>query len=103
MIDKDTEMEHGGDIRSRVVALEHKFAAADQRMLSVENWQRLADIAEARKSEQFNAMTDRYTRIEDDLEKISQTLGRIMWLIIGGIITGMVAFIIRGGLSLPPG
>lgn len=94
-------MEHGGDIRSRVVALEHKFASVDQRMLSVENWQRVADIAEAHKSEQFKAMDDRFTRIEGDLEKISGTLGRIMWILVGGILSGMVAFIIRGGLSLP--
>lgn len=94
-------MEAAADIRSRVVALEHKFSAAEQRMMAVENWQRAADIADARRSEQFKGMDDRFTRIEGDLEKISGTLGRIMWILLGGILSGMVAFIIRGGLSLP--
>lgn len=94
-------MEAAADIRSRVVALEHKFAASEQRLITVENWQRAADIADARRSEQFKGMDDRFTRIEGDLEKISGTLGRIMWILVTGILSGLVAFIIRGGLSLP--
>ncbi|GHC79283.1 hypothetical protein [Limoniibacter endophyticus] len=93
-------METAADLRSRVVALEQQGQAREQRLVNVENWQRMADIAEARKSEQFKAMDDRFSRIEGDLEKISQTLAKIMWLIIGGIITGMVAFIMRGGFSV---
>lgn len=36
------------------------------------------------------------------LEKIENMLGRVTWLIIGGIISGAVAFIIAGGLRVPP-
>lgn len=36
------------------------------------------------------------------LEKIESMLSRVTWLIIGGIISGAVAFIIAGGLRVPP-
>lgn len=36
------------------------------------------------------------------LEKIENMLGRVTWLIIGGIISGAVAFVIAGGLRVPP-
>lgn len=35
------------------------------------------------------------------LEKIESMLSRVTWLIIGGIISGAVAFIIAGGLRVP--
>lgn len=42
----------------------------------------------------------RYTNVR--LEKIENMLGRVTWLIIGGIVSGAVAFIIAGGLRVPP-
>ena len=36
------------------------------------------------------------------LEKIEAMLSRVTWLIIGGIVSGAVAFIIAGGLRVPP-
>lgn len=41
----------------------------------------------------------RYTNVR--LEKIENMLGRVTWLIIGGIVSGAVAFIIAGGLRVP--
>lgn len=36
------------------------------------------------------------------LDKIEAMLSRVTWLIIGGIVSGAVAFIIAGGLRVPP-
>ena len=36
------------------------------------------------------------------LEKIEAMLSRVTWLIIGGIISGAVAFIMAGGFRVPP-
>jgi len=92
-------IEMDGDLRARVVALENQATSHSQRMLSVENWQRQADITNAHREEQFVGMNDRFGRIEVDLQKINGTLAKIMWLIIGGILSGIVAFMIRGGFS----
>ncbi len=85
-------MEH--DIRGRVVALEQSGAAREQRLIVVETWQRQADI--------FNARQDvKFQQIERDLQKISGTLAKIMWLIVGGIIAGVVSFMMSGGFRIP--
>lgn len=81
------------DLRSRIVALEQHKMSQEQRTLALEAWQRQADIFNARRDEQFK-------RIESDLQKISGTLSRIMWLIIAGIVTGAISFILSGGLRV---
>lgn len=98
---KESTMTTPDDLRARVVALEQASVAALQRLSTIEVWQRNSEIAEARKSEQFLAMGERFTRIQGDLDKISATLARIMWLIISGILAGMVGFLIRGGFYIP--
>lgn len=88
-----------GDLRSRMVSVEHGIQANSQRLTTLEAWQRQSDITEARRGEQFKSMDDRFGRIELDLTQISGTLAKIMWLVIGGIIMAMVAFLVRGGFS----
>lgn len=88
-----------GDLRSRVVNLEHQGAARDQRITNLETWRTQSDIADARKDEQFKSMDARFGRIEADLTKINGTLAKIMWLVIGGIIMAMVTFMVKGGFA----
>lgn len=57
------------------------------------NWQRLSDIADARKDEQFKNMDMRFTSIDKKIKAIKSTLSRIMWLVLG--------FMIKGGFNLP--
>ena len=52
MIEKATEMD--GDLRARVVKLEHDSAAQGQRMSAMEAWQRQRDIDSARHDEKWN-------------------------------------------------
>jgi len=65
--------------------------------------------------QQFEALRDRVVTLEQKyavreetlagintrLDRIESTLSRITWLLIGGIISGAIAFIIQGGLRVP--
>lgn len=84
----------GHDLRGRVVALEQLAASREPRMIALETWQRQADI--------FNARQDvKFQQIETDLKKINATLSRIMWLIVGGMIAGIMSFMMSGGFKVP--
>ena len=37
------------------------------------------------------------------LGRIESTLSRITWILIVGILSGLMAFIMQGGLRVPPG
>lgn len=93
-------MEHH-DLRTRVVSLEHQSTTTNQRVNDLEKWQRMSDIADARKDEQFKNMDTRFTSIDKKIETINGTLSRIMWLILGGIIMGAIGFMLKGGFNLP--
>ena len=75
------------DLRARVVALEQ--------------WRVQRDIESARHDEKWLGMEKRLTTIEKDISGIQETLTWIMRIIIGGILAGAVAFILKGGFSVP--
>lgn len=87
------------DLRTRVVSLEHQSTLYSQRIGELEKWQRVSDIADARKEEQFKNMDVRFTSIDKKIESINATLSRIMWLVLGGIIMGAVGFMLNGGFA----
>lgn len=97
MTDMDT------DLRSRMVSAEHTIQSNSQRLAVLEAWQRQRDIDSARHDEKWNAMETRidtrFSGLESSVGDIKHALSRINWLIIGGIITGVVGFLIRGGFS----
>lgn len=84
------------DLRSRVVGVE-------QRLTALEVWQRQRDIESARHDEKWNAMETRidlrFSGLEKSVHSIQMSLTWINRLIIGGIITGVVGFLIKGGFS----
>ena len=102
MTEKATEMD--GDLRARVVTLEHTSAAKEQRLSALEAWQRQRDIDSARHDEKWNAMEaridTRFSGLESSVSDIKTSLSRINWLIISGIIVGIVGFLLKGGFSL---
>ncbi|WP_245262101.1 hypothetical protein [Hoeflea sp. 108] len=71
------------DLRARVTALEH--------------WRTQREIAEARKDEQWKHMDQRFTDLDKKIDGLNGTLTWIVRLIIGGIISGIVAFMLSGG------
>ena len=73
------------DIRARVVALEL--------------WKAQQDIESARHDERWKHMDDRFNRVEKSLSEMSGTLTWIMRIVIGGILIGIVAFMMKGGFA----
>ena len=74
------------DLRARVVALEQ--------------WRVQRDIDSARHDEKWKHMDERFNRLEVALAGLSGTLTWIMRIIIGGILAGVVAFMIKGGFAV---
>lgn len=83
MTDENKDM--NSDLRARVVALE--------------NWRVQRDIESARHDERWKHMDDRFNRLEAKLSGVSDSLTWIMRIVIGGILMGVVAFMIRGGFA----
>jgi predicted nuclease with TOPRIM domain len=86
------------DLRARVVALEHNFAADRQRLTVMEQWRAQMDVFNARRDEQFENLKGRFdsldkkidgvnTNLSADMEKVNDTLTWLARLIIGTIIT----------------
>ena len=87
------------EVQNKLIALEQQHSNKEARLVLLETWTRQADLTEVRRAEQFKAMDDRFNRLETQLSKVVDTLSRIMWLVISGIIMAFVAFMISGGLS----
>lgn len=89
MTEKAADMET--DLRARVVALEQ--------------WKMQKDVESARHDEKWNAMEhridNRFNSLESSIKDVQGSLSWINKLVIGGIITGIIAFLIQGGFSPP--
>ena len=101
----------------RVNALEHSATLHEQRITSLENWRTHSDIKDARSEEQMasfrlavdkdmtalkDSLTETKKSLGDDIGSIAGTLQWITRLLIGGIALGIVAFLMKGGFTLPP-
>ncbi|MCV9907543.1 hypothetical protein OIV19_07940 [Brucella sp. HL-2] len=95
----DTE----NDLRARVVGLEHATQTNNQRLTTLEAWQRQREIDSARNDEKWVAMEaridTRFTGLESSNKSIHSTLSRINWMIIGGLVSAFVVFVVSGGLK----
>ena len=91
----ETPMDHTGDLRARVVALENNAIARERRITNAELWQRNADVSEARRSEQFKAMDNRFDDMEADIKEIKSSLTWIVRLILGGLVGGFFTIMVR--------
>ncbi|GAA0614921.1 hypothetical protein [Paenochrobactrum glaciei] len=87
------------DLRSRIVGNEHQIAAMALRVTSLEQWQRQAELADARKDEQWKHMDNRFNDLEKKISGVSETLAKVVWLIISALILGVISFIIKGGFN----
>jgi hypothetical protein len=96
-----TPTETDMDLRSRVVSLEHQHTTILQRVGDLERGQRMSDIEDAKRGEQFNNMNARFTSLDKKIDDIGGTLKWVNRAITTGIIMGVVAFMLRGGFNLP--
>ena len=88
------DMDPISELRSRMRDVEKTIVQHGERLNTVDTWQRNADVASARRDEQFTA-------IKEDLKSIKSNLSKIVWLILGAIVAAVMAFLIRGGLHVP--
>ena len=70
------------------------------RVVALEQWRVQRDIDSARHDEKWKHMDERFNRLEVALAGLSGTLTWIMRIIIGGILAGVVAFMIKGGFAV---
>lgn len=85
--------EENADLRTRVVTLEHSQTAIQQRVSDLEKYRQTNEIADAKMEARVEAMNEK-------LSAISSNTTWIIRLVIGGILAGFVAFILKGGLNV---
>ncbi|TXH44562.1 MAG: hypothetical protein E6Q97_32400 [Desulfurellales bacterium] len=83
-----------GDLRARVVTVEHKLNDQKSRIVAMEKWQQEQNVANAVRDEHWTTTLTRLNNIDGNLKWIVR-------LVIGSIIAALVAFIVGGGLTIP--
>jgi len=92
--------ENDFDLRSRVVNLEQQLTGMLPRVVVLEKFQVQSEIADARKDEQWKHMDNRFNDLEKKISGVSDTLAKVVWLIISALILGVISFMIRGGFAV---
>ncbi|MBX8785294.1 MULTISPECIES: hypothetical protein [Brucellaceae] len=92
--------ENDFDLRSRVVNLEQQLTGILPRLVVLEKFQVQSEIADARKDEQWKHMDNRFNDLEKKISGVSDTLAKVVWLIISALILGVVSFMIKGGFNV---
>lgn len=92
--------ENDFDLRSRVVNLEQQLTSILPRLVVLEKFQVQSEIADARKDEQWKHMDNRFNDLEKKISGVSDTLAKVVWLIISALILGVVSFMIKGGFNV---
>lgn len=88
-----------GDLRSRMVSVEHARAEHAQRLTALETWKQQSEISDARKDEQWITLHRDLGKLTTSIGEVQGTLKWIGRTIIGGIIVAIMAFIVKGGMS----
>lgn len=92
--------ENDFDLRSRVVNLEQQLTGILPRLVVLEKFQVQSEIADARKDEQWKHMDNRFNDLEKKISGVSDTLAKVVWLILSALILGVVSFMIKGGFNV---
>lgn len=72
--------------------LVHKVETLEGRLHAIE-------VSQARSENDRQHMDARFDRIERQIEKQQGNISRLVWLLIIGIATAVLNFIVRGGLA----
>lgn len=77
-----------------MVTVEHELNDQKSRIVAMEKWQQEQNIANAVRDERWTTTLARLNNIDGYLKWIVR-------LVIGGITTALVAFMVGGGLTIP--
>lgn len=89
------------DLRARNAANEQKLMTIDTRLSALEAWQRQMDIFNARRDEQFKALTDSFSLLNKKIDDLNGTLKWAVKVILGAMLAAVVAFMVKGGFHIP--
>jgi hypothetical protein len=70
-----------------------------QRVRSLESWRHNLDVQAALWQKDKEHIDGRFDRQEARLDKIDGHLNKLVWLIIGALVSGAVLFVMKGGLA----
>ncbi|NVP55952.1 hypothetical protein HV823_11880 [Rhizobium sp. DBTS2] len=73
----------------------------DTRLSALEAWQRQMDIFNARRDEQFKALTDSFSLLNKKIDDLNGTLKWAVKVILGAMLAAVVAFMVKGGFHIP--
>lgn len=80
--------------------MEETIKQHDQRIIALEK-SHVQMRSDMRDAETRREMIDlRFNQINGRLDKLDVNTNKIVWLVFGGIVSGIVAFIVGGGLSV---
>lgn len=71
-----------------------------ERLKALEEWRLQRDIADARAEEQRKHLDARFDALQKEIRDVNDTLRWVNRLIIGGILTGLITFLIAGGFKV---
>lgn len=97
----EDEVMEVADLRSRVVALEQKALSTEPKIAALEAWQRQMDIFNARRDEQFKALTDSFSLLNKKIDDLNGTLKWAVKVILGAMLAAVIAFMVKGGFHIP--
>lgn len=97
----EDEVMEVADLRARNAANEQKLMTMDTRLSALEAWQRQMDIFNARRDEQFKALTDSFSLLNKKIDDLNGTLKWAVKVILGAMLAAVVAFMVKGGFHIP--
>lgn len=71
-----------------------------ERLKALEEWRLQRDIADARAEEQRKHLDARFDALQKEIRDVNDTLRWVNRLIVGGIIMGILTFLISGGFKV---
>ena len=90
----------GSDLRARVVQLEQ--ASAGARLTALEAWRQQLAVEDATRQGQWSNMKEKLDGVSSSVNEVKATLTWLNRILIGGIVLGIVGYMMRGGFNVPP-
>ena len=72
-----------------------------ERLAALEAWRVALEIANARAEEQRKFMAERFDGLDKKITDIGGTITWINRLVIGAIVLAVMAFLVKGGFTIP--
>lgn len=79
--------------------VEARLDAHDARLSAVEAWRSQSTTEIAVRAERDKHLDRRFDKIEESVNEVKGYLLKIVWIILLGILSALITFIIRGGLN----